>query len=95
MRLFEIMRGPMYVVGDPGTYDPLLAKKRLVKAGKDFEPGYPGGSVYFSISAAIKASRRCGYGVYRLRYPYRPEHVYQAEDGYHLSHGMAVVKRVR
>ena len=93
----ESVLGRMYVIGDPATYDPLLAKKRLRKAGKDFEPGYPGGSVYFTLADAIKAGQRRGYGVYLLSLPYHPSNVYYNEQTgeYHLLHGMPVARRVR
>jgi hypothetical protein len=96
MRLFEVLRRRMYVVGHPATYDPLLAKKRLVKAGREFEPGYPGGSVYFTVADAAKAGRRNHYGVYLLKYPYHPTNVYRNEDtgDYHLEHGMPIVRRI-
>jgi hypothetical protein len=97
MRLFEVFGSRMFVIGRPSTYDPLLAKKRLRKAGKDFEPGYPGGRVYFSVDDATKAARKRGYGIYLLRYRYQPQHVYQNKGtgDWHLEHGMPIIRRLR
>ena len=96
-RLEETIRHRMYVIGQPSTYDPLLAQKRLRKAGKDFEPGYPGGSVYFTLADAIKAARRRGYAVYLLAFPYHPTNVYYNDQTgeYHLLHGMPVARKIR
>jgi hypothetical protein len=43
-----ISEGLMYVVGKPSIYDILLKQNNCRKAGKDFEPGYPGGQVFLT-----------------------------------------------
>ena len=92
---FKITRKtPLYVIGDPNTYDPLLLRKKLRKAGKDFKPGYAGGQVFLTLPDAIKEAKRRRYGVYELKDPYRDDNVYQDKLGsYHLIHGMQVVRR--